>query len=358
MRLSTEEIDRLHEAMLYVAAARAERKVLPDETWRGISNHKTFDELLRRLEQLVAVDGRGIRPGWDQNWLQIGQAAEMYFSGTDLQQVTFTPDTYVEDDPSEVSSYKVNVRVRHFGLFAPFGPMPIHITEHAKHERTLERNAAFEAFLNLLSGHLAILNYRAFANTHPLLSMFAHPRLEGFSERLGRLASGWMAGNDKEFSRHVSRCRKSAAWAYVRPERSLSVLESILSSYFSIQVKVSPRYGRWIEVGYGNPGEKHLGQWRIGRRVFDTQSAILVEIGPLDAVDFPKFQRASERMKTMVRVIDDYTGGQASARIDVQVRTASSLRASLGKTRIGQDAWIKPSAGIKTVCAYDPVVLF
>jgi type VI secretion system protein ImpH len=358
MRVSTEEIDRLHEAMAYVAAVRTERRVLPDAHWQGVSNRKTFDELMRRLEQLVAVDGRGIRPGWDQNWLQIEQAAELYFSGTDLQRVTLAPDVYSEADPGEPSGYKVTVRVRNFGLFAPYGPMPIHVTEHAKHERSLKRNAGFEAFVNLLSGHLAILNYRAYANTHPLLSLFAHPRLEGFSERLGRLASGWMAGNDSELSRHVLRCRKGAAWAYVRPERSLSVLESLLAGYFAIPVKISPRYGRWIEVGPGDSREKRLGQWRVGRRVFDSQSAIHVQIGPVDAVDFPKFQRASERMKTMVRVIEDYTGGQASARIDVQVRTASSLRASLGQSRIGQDTWIKPSKGLKTVCAYDPVVLF
>jgi type VI secretion system protein ImpH len=354
MQVSTDEFDRLHEAMAYVDSDGKPRQLKADESWRGISNRKTLHELLRRLETLIANDGYGLRPGWDQGWLRLEQAAELYFSGSELQDVRLEPAK--EKGGRDGENDVLRVRMRHFGLFAPYGPLPIHVTEHAKYERSFERNAGFEAFLNLLSGHLAVLDYRAYANTHPVLSLYGHPRRAGFSRRLENLTSGWMAGNDRAYAAHIQRCRLGQSWAYVRPERSLAALETILARYFAIDVKVTPRHGRWIEIG-GEGGEKRLGQWRVGRRIFDTQSAIHVRLGPVDAKDFPQFQRASERMKTMVRLIEDYTGGQVNARIDVDVRTSPSLRAALGKTRIGQNTWIKPSDELKTICTHNPYEL-
>ncbi len=354
MQVSTDEFDVLHEAMAYVESDGKPRQLKADESWRGISNRKTLYELLRRLETLVANDGLGLRPGWDQRWLHIEQAAELYFSGSELQDVRLEPAK--EKGGRDAEHDILRVRLRHFGLFAPYGPLPIHVTEHAKYERTFERNGGFEAFLNLLSGHLALLDYRAYANTHPVLSLYGHPQRAGFSARLSELASGWMAAGGKDAALHIKRCRLAASWAYVRPERSLAALETILAEYFRIGVKVSPRHGRWIEIG-GESGEKRLGQWRVGRRIFDTQSAIHVQLGPVDAKDFPLFQRASDRMKTMVRLIEDYAGGQVNARIDIDVRTSPNLRAALGKTRIGQNTWIKPSEELKTICTHNPYEL-
>lgn len=354
MQVSIDEFDRLRETMAYVGSEGNGRQLKADESWRGISNRKTLHELLRRLESLVANDGYGIRPGWDQAWLRLEQAAELYFSGSELQEVSL--ETAKDRHGHETDASLLRVRMRHFGLFAPYGPLPIHVTEHAKYERTFERNAGFEAFLNLISGHLALLDYRAFANTHPVLSLYGHPQQAGFIKRLSHVVSSWMASGDAEFSDHLNRCRLGAAWAYVRPERTLDALERILAGYFEIDVKVTPRHGRWIEIG-GESGEKRLGQWRVGRRIFDTQSAIQVRIGPVDAKDFPEFQRASQKMKTMVRLIEDFTGGQATARIDVDVRTSPELRAALGKTRIGQNTWVKPSDEIRTICTHNPYEL-
>lgn len=354
MLVSNDELHRLNETMVYVASDGGRRKLKADDSWRGISNRKTLHELLRRLETLVANDGLGIRPGWDQGWLRLEQAAEMYFAGSDLQDVCL--EQAKDKHGHEVDGDILRVRMRQFGLFAPYGPLPIHVTEHAKHERSLERNGGFEAFINLLSGHLALLDYRAFANTHPVISQFAHPQQAGFSFRLSQLASGWMAGMDARLAQHVSRCRLGAAWAYVRPERTLDALEKILAGYFEVDIQVSSRHGRWIEIG-GETGEKRLGQWRVGKRIFDTQSAIHVRVGPVAARDFSAFQRASERMKTMVRLIEDFTGGQASARIDVDVRTSPDLRAALGETRIGHDTWVRPTDEIRTICAHNPYEL-
>lgn len=211
MQVSTDEFDVLHEAMAYVESDGKPRQLKADESWRGISNRKTLHELLRRLETLVANDGLGLRPGWDQRWLHIEQAAELYFSGSELQDVRLEPAK--EKGGRDAEHDILRVRLRHFGLFAPYGPLPIHVTEHAKYERTFERNAGFEAFLNLLSGHLALLDYRAYANTHPVLSLYGHPKQAGFSARLSELASGWMAVGGKDVSQHIKRCRLAASFS-------------------------------------------------------------------------------------------------------------------------------------------------
>lgn len=355
MQVSHHEIDRLHETLAYVSGEAGHRRPVLDATWPGIHNRKTLHELLRRLEALLPGDGRGIRPGWDQGWLRLEQAAELYFSGSELQEVRL--EALASDDPLIPARQLLRIRMRHFGLFAPYGPLPIHVTEHAKHQRNFERNGGFEAFLNVLSGHLALLDYRAYANTHPVLSLYAHPDHLGFTERLGQLASAWMAGDSRALDAHIARCRRSASWAYVRPERSLSGLGKILGDYFAVPITITPRYGRWIEIGGDASGEKRLGRWRIGQRIFDTQSAIQVTVGPLEAKDFPLFQRASERMKAMLRLIEDYTGSMAEARIDVAVRTSPSLRAVLGRSRIGQDSWVKPGDALKLVCTHNPYEL-
>lgn len=350
------KLDRLADLLLR-SPLRSKSLASIDWDGAGISNRKTFFELMRRLESLLATDGYGLRPGWDRDKFYVEQAADLSFASSELQAVDIVPGPNLVANESGEARTQIRIRCRHFGLFAPYGPLPVHITEHARHEILFERNAAFESLINTISGHLAVLYYRAFANTHPLISQRAHPQREGFNQRLARLASPWMGGNELADEYHIKRCRQHMANAYLRPERSLDDLKRLLEMYFGVDVHIVPRHGRWIEIGHDTSGSKRLGAWRIGQRVFDTQSSLKVTIGPLKAQDFPDFQRASARMKTMVRLIDDFVGGQATACIDVAVQTTPELGSTLGRCRIGQNAWLKPSQALKTVRAYDPAKL-
>jgi len=55
------------------------------------------------------------------------------FASTDVASVRIGQTRFIEAD----DYHQVNVIQRHFGLFAPYGPMPLHVTEHAMQESAL-----------------------------------------------------------------------------------------------------------------------------------------------------------------------------------------------------------------------------
>lgn len=66
---------------------------------------------------------------------------------------------------------QVLIQARHFGMFAPYGPLPIHVTEHARTEVIARRNQAFQQFVGIVSQRFAVLHYRAWAQ---LKAMIGH----------------------------------------------------------------------------------------------------------------------------------------------------------------------------------------
>jgi len=57
--------------------------------------------------------------------------------------------------------------VRLFGLLGPNGPLPIHVTEYARHRLRHAGDATLSRFLDLFNHRFLALFYRAWAQAQP-----------------------------------------------------------------------------------------------------------------------------------------------------------------------------------------------
>ncbi|KVQ20018.1 type VI secretion protein [Burkholderia ubonensis] len=303
---------------------------------------------MRRVEVLERERSRSPRRARrSPAWLRIEQSADMKFASTEVAQVRVEPPRLIEvDDHPHVS-----VIQRHFGLFAPYGPLPLHVTEHAMQERRFERNAAFERFLNLACGDLAWLHYIAWSSMHPVLG-YERER-NPFVERVTALANAHAPFGDDAAANHTQVCRRAFPGSYCAPRRSLAGLQRVLARYFDVPLRVVPRYGRWMPVSPEPRGGRRLGAWRLGARIWDVQHSMEIVIGPIDADAFHRWQRRSAAAMAVCAVATDFVDGRIDPVIKVQVRTRPELAGKVGSMRAGVDAWCRPDHALRTLTIYE-----
>ncbi len=312
---------------------------------RALTPRRTFFELMRRVEMLERERGGPVRHvRRSPPWLRIEQPAEMQFASTEVSIVRVEQASFIDvgDHP------EVNVVQRHFGLFAPYGPLPLYVTEHAMQEKRFERNAAFERFVNVACGDLAWLHYIAWSSMHPVLG-YERAR-NPFVERVTALANanGRLVGD-----RDVQACRRAFPGMYCAPRRSLAELGRMLSGYFRVPLRVVPRYGRWISVPPESRGGRRLGAWRLGARIWDVQHSMEILIGPIGADEFHRWKHRSATAMALCAVATDFVDGRIDPVIKVQVRTHPELAGKVGRMRVGVDAWCRPDHALHTLTIYE-----
>ncbi|TCW77474.1 type VI secretion system baseplate subunit TssG [Burkholderia sp. SRS-46] len=312
---------------------------------RALTPRRTFFELMRRVEMLERERGVPMRRARrSPPWLRIEQSADMHFASTEVANVRVEQGVVSDADDHP----QVDVVQRHFGLFAPYGPLPLHMTEHAMQEKRFERNAAFERFVNVACGDLAWLHYFAWSSMHPVLG--CERARNPFVERVTTLANarGGLAGD-----RDVQACRRAFPGTYCAPRRSLADLGRMLERYFRVPLRVVPRHGRWISVPPAPDGGRRLGAWRLGARIWDVQHSMEIVIGPIGADEFHRWRQRSAAAMALCAVATDFVDGRIDPVIKVQVRTHPDLAGKVGRMRVGVDAWCRPDHALHTLTIYE-----
>lgn len=319
---------------------------------RSLTPRKTFFELMRRIDASQRARS-GAKSVWLPRrpaWLHVAQAASMNFASTEVSEVTVLPPAFGEPQAWP----DIQVVQRHFGLFAPYGPMPLHFTEHAMLEKRFERNPAFEHFLNLLSSDMAWLHYRAWSAMHPVLGheRARHP----FVERVRSLSQGRAAASPlgpEKGDRDAFICRGSWPGLYAAAHRPLPALQRLLRTYFRVPIATLPRGGRWLNVPVGRRQARDLGRWRLGSRVWDAHSTLDIEVGPLDEGGFHQWRRRSPAVQALVGVVADYAGGLVHPSVHVTLRTRPEMAGRIGRMRVGVDAWATPGTGLRRFTVHE-----
>ena len=306
---------------------------------RALDRGQTFFGLMRHVDATLRQAARR-RP----DWLRIETPAAMTFAGGEISAV----DVERDDDGALAM---LNVLQRHFTLLAPYGPLPLHVTEHALHERIFERNRAFERFLSLLIADLAWLHYRAWSDMHPALG---HERLRHpFAERVHGLVDPLKTDDAEPPVSPVQSFRRNHPAVFVRRGRSLAGLQRMLSDHFGLPVAVKPWQGRWWHQPAPAAGPRALGRWRMGRRSWEVQHLVALEVGPIDAEDFVVWRRGAAAVADLARVVADYTEGRVAATVHVWIRTRPDMAARLGRHRLGTDFWTHPDHRCRRVTVFD-----
>jgi type VI secretion system protein ImpH len=243
-----------------------------------------------------------------------------------------------------------------FGMFAPFGVLPLSVTELALFQSIFKKSDAFIDFFELLLRRFIWVYYEAKVRMHPVL--------------------GWARGCDK-FSEKmnffncvsddlVAISNSSLTGSSVRAlsgVRSASVcnaafLSSVLSRLFSVDVSIKPRYLTVVSVHGRQKKGFYLGRTKLGCKFFDYQRCVLVRVAPVSSVDFPGWCEGGNKVQLLVELIGKLSSGRIFPVVDVEVVVEPSLFARLGGWRLGMDRWLPYSGGSRLALkrVYEPDV--
>lgn len=325
-----------------------------------LASPKTFFELMRRIDALAVApvdapypSATGRHPGDRRrpSWLRLHQLARMDFAAAEVQEMECTEPRF------DAEPFSLRVGIRHFGLFAPYGPLPLYITEEAQHER----RKVFEQFFGHLTAELAWLDFKAWSQMHPVVGCDVRERGNTFIRRLSSLAAvtastARSAGDARrlETAHHIQTCRTHFAGIYVARHRPQHCLGAMLCKYFGVPVRVLPRTGGWRDVEPSAGRRRIVGGWLLGKRVFTPQAAMTLVVGPLNAGELHRFHRREPMARWMVGVAEDHACARVDARLVVDVITQRGMNGRIGKMRIGIDTWASPLDRVVRLTIHEP----
>lgn len=231
------------------------------------------------------------------------------------------------------------------GLTGPMGPLPTHLTEFAWYERRYAKKRPYGDWLDLVSGRMLQLFFRAWAQSQPA----AHadrPGDDRFSEWLAAL-SGAMEGAGEQ-SQFFQRARVHYA-ALFAGSRSAVAIEDALSHLLGQPVKVEEFQPRWrdLEVedqtqlgrAFGTLG----GDAVLGARIFSAADAFRVVVRAQNYQDYLSLMPGGARFAVAAEAIEAFKPTHLEWDLCVELAEADAPAAKLnGRAPLGWASWSKP----------------
>ena len=247
-----------------------------------------FYQTLRRLECLYADKprwGAALRPIDEP--VRLGQDPDVAFAPAPLASLEFGQG----DGPPRL-------QVRLFGLLGPNGPLPLHLTEYARHRLRHAGDPTFSRFLDLFHHRFIALFYRAWAQSQPHVNR-DRPEHDRFL-----VYGGSFVGVAPQTLRHRDSIPDLAklfhAGTLVRHVRNPDGLAAILRHFFNVPARIEEFVGHWLRL---EPAERSYlrregpmlgGGAVLGARVWDHQSRFRIHLGPLTLQQYEAFLPAKK----------------------------------------------------------------
>lgn len=237
----------------------------------------------------------------------------------------------------------------HLGLFGPFGPLPLHLTEYA-HQRTRDGDPAFFAFCNVLVHRFLTLFFRAWADGRKEISMdrptALSPAQQGFARKdVGEHGEDWwrmyvgsLIGCGLDSQRAADRVPENAKLFYagrmLSPARNAEGLRAIVQDYFGLPATVIEFQPRTLPIPESAQwklgSDAMLGRlsWTtmLGTTVVDYQSGFRIRLGPLTINEFERFLPGGDELDQLHDWVRFYCGRETDPNPDVGLEAAWDLQ--------------------------------
>lgn len=268
----------------------------------------------------------------------------------------------------------------HFGLFGPFGPLPLHLTEFA-HRRALPpaHDSGLVAFCNSLVHRLACFFFRAWAEARkevsldralsvpktrdaPVLRTFyldVHHHGECWWELFLATLIGCGLDPIRTQDRVPQQARLFFAGRLAQPTRSAEGLRAIIEGYFVVPARLiefqaralpiheSARWQLGVDSGYGRVGYSAF----LGSRVVNHENGIQIRLGPLSLPQLVAFLPDADGFGELHDWLRLYLGLESDPNPEVGMESAWDLRLVLraaevprlhldGLSRLGWTTWL------------------
>jgi type VI secretion system protein ImpH len=243
------------------------------------------------------------------------------------------------------------VQVTFMGLVGPSGVLPRPYTELLMERHIQHRDDAAHTFLDLFAHRMTTLFYEAWQKYkfHIEYERNGRSRFDRYLLNLvgfGPLAQQRMLNGNKTSLRPELLSYFSGMFTQ-KPRNALN-LQVILSFWFSLPFTVKPFAGRWLnldavqrtQLGRTNAV---LGQSALtGSRVWDYQSCVRIEAGPLGLADYQRFQPGTADYRKLV--VRFYVGAELDFHFAPRLERKAVPLARLGRqgnVALGWLGWLK-----------------
>jgi len=246
-----------------------------------------FYQTLRRLECLYAQKprwGTALRPVDEP--VRLGQDPDLSFAPAPLASLEVGKD-----------GARPRLQVRLFGMLGPNGPLPIHLTEYARHRLRHAGDPTLCRFLDLFHHRFIALLYRAWAQAQPHVN---HDRAD--QDHFLTYVGAFIGIAPKPL-RHRDAVPDLAklfhAGTLVRHVRDADGLAAIVRQFFRVPARIEEFVGHWLVLAtrdrtYLGRNGKQLGVSAVaGARVWDHQSKFRIHLGPLTLRQYESFLPAA-----------------------------------------------------------------
>ncbi len=297
-----------------------------------------FFEAMRRVEcawpDLPRL-GTAARPVDEP--VRLGQLASLSFPASMLASV------------EPIDGGRLKLRGYFFGLYGSHGPMPLHLTEYIHDRATNSRDTTLGAFSDLFHHRMMELFYRAWANVRPTVH-FDRPEQDQFGGYVAALA-GFATPALRNADALPDRAKLYFAGTLAAGAKTRAGLESMLSEYLNLPVRVEECVGEWLNVvasermRLGNPDTGVLGQSVLGSQVWSAQHKIRLVIGPVEVGSLLQYLPGSPSLDRLRAAVMNYLGFEYAWDVQFIVRSARLPPAKLGHFgHLGWTSWMAPDA--------------
>jgi type VI secretion system protein ImpH len=252
------------------------------------------------------------------------------------------------------------VQVTFMGLVGPSGVLPRPYTELLLERHIQYRDDAAHAFLDLFSHRMTTLFYEAWQK-YKFYIEYERNGTSNFDRYLLHLVGLGPQAQKQKFAPEASPLRRELfsyfSGMFAQKPRNALNLQVMLGFYFSLPFKVCQFAGGWLKLDVSQCtqlGRKNaaLGQSAVvGNRVWDYQSRVRIEIGPLNLADYQRFQPGTEDYQKLVELVRFYVGAHLDFQVAPTLKREAVPLARLGRqgnVALGWLGWLKrPGADIE-----------
>lgn len=298
-----------------------------------------FFQALRRLE--CAYDekprlGRTVKASDDV--VRLGQEPSMAF-----------PASTLASFDAGRSGLPPRMLVYFFGLFGPNGPLPLHLTEHARDRQRNSDDPTFARFADMFHHRMLSLFYRAWADAQPAVQFDRGAESDRFGRYVGTLFGlGFPATRERDAMHDLAKLHYAGRFA--SQTKSPQGLRDALAGYFGLQTEIVEFVGQWIdlpETSWCRLGEDPetgtLGRsLTVGKRIWDCQQKFRIRFGPMNVEEFRRMLPGSPSLDRLVALVRNYLGDELDWDVNLILKKEEVPPLKLdGSARLGWSSWIK-----------------
>lgn len=311
--------------------------------------------------QSAEPQSRGARPLPAEDRVRFRSVAELRFPTSAVTAVRSRTVASLRGVPETPDACLIEVASTLLGLIGPNGVLPEHDTRTVI-DSIRSSDVALHRFLDIFYHRVMLLFYRAWRKhqisvAYEVAATEPEAGPDAFTTCLQQ-ALGLNASAIEQMQvpvsvpLHYAGCLLSG--------RSAGGLETMLSSYFRVPVRVAQFCGRWLFLGESEVTRvasaadtsryARLGQdFVIGTRLWDVRSQFRIAIGPMDFPSFQRFLPTGTDWPAICELVRFYVGMEFDFDIELSLESESAptwtLSLDTDAGRLGWTTWCGASSG-------------